>query len=75
MHGLWQHPQLAARERWAEVPSPVGALPALVPPGLPDGETARMDPIPALGAHTDALLAELGFDAAAIARLRREGAV
>jgi crotonobetainyl-CoA:carnitine CoA-transferase CaiB-like acyl-CoA transferase len=34
-----------------------------------------MDAVPALGAHTDTLLAELGLDAAAIARLHREGAV
>jgi len=34
-----------------------------------------MDAVPALGAHTDALLAELGFDAATIAQLHREGAV
>jgi crotonobetainyl-CoA:carnitine CoA-transferase CaiB-like acyl-CoA transferase len=31
-------------------------------------------PAPALGEHTDAVLAEAGYDAAAIARMRREGA-
>jgi crotonobetainyl-CoA:carnitine CoA-transferase CaiB-like acyl-CoA transferase len=34
-----------------------------------------MGDVPAVGAHTDALLTELGFDAAAIASLRAEGAV
>ena len=34
-----------------------------------------MDAVPALGEHTDAILAELGLDDAAIARLRAEGAV
>jgi crotonobetainyl-CoA:carnitine CoA-transferase CaiB-like acyl-CoA transferase len=34
-----------------------------------------MDPVPALGAHTDALLAELGYDAAQVARLHADGAV
>ena len=29
-----------------------------------------MDAVPALGEHTDAMLAELGFDADTIARLR-----
>ena len=75
MHGLWRHPQLAARNRWREVASPAGPLPALVPPGLPDGMPARMDAIPALGEHTDAILGELGYDGAAIARLRTQGAV
>jgi len=75
MAEVWAHPQLLARARWSEVATPSGPVPALVPPGARDAGDVRMDPIPALGAHTDALLAELGFDAAAIARLHREGAV
>ena len=50
-------------------------MPALLPPGANDADDARMSAVPALGAHTDALLAELGLDAAAIARLREQGAV
>jgi len=75
MAEVWAHPQLQARARWSEVATPSGPVPALVPPGARDAGDVRMDPIPALGAHTDALLAELGFDAATIARLHREGAV
>ena len=50
-------------------------MPALLPPGAHEAGEVRMDAVPALGAHTDALLAELGLDAAAIARLREQGAV
>ena len=75
MHAVWAHPQLKARERWASVGSPAGAIPALKPPALPESFDARMDPIPALGEHTDALLAELGFDADTVARFRRSGVV
>jgi crotonobetainyl-CoA:carnitine CoA-transferase CaiB-like acyl-CoA transferase len=73
---VWQHPQLAARGRWVEVQTAAGAVPALLPPGtdLADGGP-RMDPVPALGAHTASILAELGLDADQIERLRREGAV
>lgn len=67
---LWQHPQLQARKRWRTVESPVGGIPALLPPGVNDRFEPRMDPIPALGQHTDGILAELGFDADGIARLR-----
>jgi crotonobetainyl-CoA:carnitine CoA-transferase CaiB-like acyl-CoA transferase len=74
MAEVWAHPQLQARDRWREVGSPVGTLPALLPPGTWN-EGPRMDPVPALGEHTDAILAELGLGAAAIARLRAEGAV
>ena len=61
MRDVWRHPQLAARERWTTVGSPAGPLPALKPPGASDRFDCRMDPIPAVGAHTDAILAELGF--------------
>lgn len=71
MAELWAHPQLAARDRWREVGSPAGPLPALLPPAGGD----RMDPIPALSEHTDAILAELGYDADAIAALHRGGVV
>ncbi|MFM7485178.1 MAG: CaiB/BaiF CoA transferase family protein, partial [Burkholderiaceae bacterium] len=32
MQRLWQHAQLSARERWVDVMSPTGAVPALKPP-------------------------------------------
>ena len=75
MAEVWAHPQLHARSRWSEVATPSGPVPALVPPTARDASEVRMDAVPALGAHTDALLAELGFDAATVARLHREGAV
>jgi crotonobetainyl-CoA:carnitine CoA-transferase CaiB-like acyl-CoA transferase len=55
MADVWAHPQLAARERWRTVDTPAGQIPALLPPGMTD---ARMDPVPAVGEHTDAILAE-----------------
>jgi len=74
MAEVWAHPQLQARGRWREVGSPAGPLPALLPPGTWN-EGPRMDPIPGLGEHTDAILGELGFEPAAIAALRAAGAV
>ncbi|HEU0230098.1 MAG TPA: CaiB/BaiF CoA-transferase family protein [Burkholderiaceae bacterium] len=75
MADLWQHPQLRARNRWVDVQSPVGVLPALLPPGVASIEDVRMDAIPALGEHTETILAELGFDGDAIAALRERKAV
>ena len=75
MHDLWQHAQLRARERWTEVASPVGPLPALLPPAVPNTWKPRMDAIPALGQHTAAILAELGYDAAAITELETAKAI
>ena len=75
MREVWEHAQLAARKRWTEVGSPGGPIPALYPPALPHDVAPRMDPIPALGEHSDAILRELGYDPPAIARLRSEGAI
>jgi crotonobetainyl-CoA:carnitine CoA-transferase CaiB-like acyl-CoA transferase len=41
---------------------------------IPRRSAAWRRPAPALGEHTDAVLAEAGLDAAAIMRLRQEGA-
>jgi len=72
MHDLWAHPQLKARERWVEVDSPAGSIPALLPPGMSE---ACMGTVPGLGEHTSAILAELGFANDVIDRLRTEHAI
>ena len=74
MTDMWSHPQLQARGRWVTVDSPVGPLPALYPPGMGPDRPARMDPVPTLGAHTDAILAQLGY-AGRAAALREKGAI
>jgi itaconate CoA-transferase len=61
MSDLWSHPQLKARERWVNVPSPSGDLPALLPPGRQTSFDYRMDAIPSLGEHTEKILKELGI--------------
>jgi len=75
MHDVWQHPQLKARSRWTEVATPAGPVPALLPPGNSDAFEPRMDAVPALGQHTDAILAALGWSADDIATLHHAGAV
>jgi itaconate CoA-transferase len=75
MHEVWAHPQLTARGRWVEVGTPAGPVPALVPPGVAPGADPRMDPVPALGQHTLAILHELGYDDATIRRLHADRAV
>ncbi|MBO6728091.1 MAG: CoA transferase, partial [Rhizobiaceae bacterium] len=59
MAGLWNHPQLAARKRWGEFGSPKGALPGLLPVTGASWQP-RLDPVPALGEHTESIRAEFG---------------
>jgi len=75
MQDLWNHPQLQARGRWTEVGTGAGPIPALWPPGMPREWDPRMDAVPTLGQHTDAILAEAGYDAQAITALHAEGVV
>ena len=75
MKDVWAHPQLKARNRWTEVQSPVGLLPALLPPATNNQFDARMDPIPGIGEHTRAILKELGVNEAAVARLLADKAI
>jgi crotonobetainyl-CoA:carnitine CoA-transferase CaiB-like acyl-CoA transferase len=60
MADVWAHPQLKARQRWTSVGSPAGDLPALLPPGKQSAFDYRMDAIPRVGEHTEAILKELG---------------
>lgn len=60
MAALWAHPQLAARNRWQEAGLPEGTIPALRPlTGA--GWEPKVDPVPALGQHTAAILREIGL--------------
>lgn len=68
MAGVWAHPQLQARQRWREIGSPSGTLPALLPPATSNAFEPRMDPVPAVGEHTDEVLASLGYAPAEVAR-------
>jgi itaconate CoA-transferase len=69
------HPQLAERDCWREVGSPAGTIQALMPPVRMDGVEPVMREVPALGQHTDRILAELGIADRTIAAWRKEGVI
>lgn len=75
MHDVWAHPQLQARNRWREIDSPAGKIPALLPPGSWEEQAPRMDAVPALGQHTDSILNALGYSTEQVAQLRMEKAI
>lgn len=55
-----EHPQLVARDRIRRLRTPAGDVDAARPPMLNDQRETRMGPVPALGEHTDEILAWLG---------------
>ena len=67
------HPQLAGRDRWRDVATGAGPIRALLPPATLDGVEPRMERVPALGAQTEPILRELGYDAATVAAWRAAG--
>lgn len=74
MADLWTHPQLQARGRFVEVGSTAGPLQSLLPPGVHNSFDYRMDPVPGVGEHTEAILRELGRSDR-IEALRASGAI
>jgi len=72
---VWNHAQLAARDRWRPMGSPVGPLETLLPPATHSDFEARIDPVPTVGEDTDAILGELGYGSKEIAALRAAGAI
>ena len=66
------HPQVAARKLIRETESPAGNVPVIANALKMSDSPARYDRIPALGEDSDAILGELGYSAAAIAKLRAE---
>ncbi|MDF3139876.1 MULTISPECIES: CaiB/BaiF CoA-transferase family protein [unclassified Streptomyces] len=67
------HPVLSSRNRRRDVRIAGGAtVEALLPPADLAGLAPRMDPVPAVGEHTETILAELGYSTADIDSLRAE---
>ncbi|MGH7902853.1 MAG: CaiB/BaiF CoA transferase family protein [Candidatus Dormibacteraceae bacterium] len=75
MAGFIDHPQLTSRHRWQEIDTPGGRVPALLPPWIMGGFEPTMGPVPAVGEHTQEILAELGIDPGRIADLGRQGTI
>ena len=75
MAEVWAHPQLQARGRVHKVDTPGGPLDALLPPGAHSSFDYRMDPIPAVGEHTEAILRSLGRGEGHLAALRASKAI
>ena len=75
MQGVWDHPQLQARDRWREVETSAGTVPGLIPPGSNSAFEPRMDAVPGLGQHTEQVLRELGLGTDRIEQMRAAGAI
>ena len=69
MQDVWNHPQLQARQRWIEVDTPIGKVPALKPVGLKDEKDFVIQGVPSLGQNSGQILKELGYEPEAIQNL------
>ncbi|MBV9121500.1 MAG: CoA transferase [Chloroflexi bacterium] len=55
------HPQLEARDRWADYDTEAGAVRMLHHPMNISGLPRRTDPVPSVGQHTEEVLSEIGL--------------
>lgn len=72
---VWDHVQFSARDRWRQTNTEAGPVRALLPPFTFTDQEAFVGDVPSVGQHTDQILGELGYDAAAIAAMRRSHAI
>ncbi len=63
---VMEHPQLAYNGLVTEVGSPVGTIPTIGSAIALGGDRPELGAVPALGEHTDEVLAELGLSEAEI---------
>lgn len=75
MHDVWNHQQLKERNRWRDVGTSAGTVPALLPPGVNNAYEYRMGDVPALGEHCQSILKEIGYDAEQIEQLTQLGTI
>lgn len=68
------HPHLTSRDRWRDIDTPGGPVPALLPPPVIAGREPAMGAVPSLGEHTESVLGDFGFDTRDITRLQDKGA-
>lgn len=62
MHDVWAHPQLQARHRWAQMDTPIGVVPTLLPPGIDQAESTHLGAVPEVGQHNEAIFAEFQIE-------------
>lgn len=72
MAAVWNHPQLRTLQRFVEIGTPAGPVETLLPPGRNNTYAPRLGPVPALGEHTHAILAELKFSANEIRQMQED---
>lgn len=75
MNQFANHQQLAERNRWIEVDTPVGKIKSLLPPTARSKEDIQVSPIPDVGAHSDKILHELGLTDEAIKQLKEKNVI
>lgn len=61
MSDVWSHPQLQARNRWVNIESSGGTIPALLPPSNNSSFSPTMGSVPVLGEHSASILEDLGY--------------
>ncbi len=75
MPAVWNHPQLKALDRLVDTQTPEGTVKSFLPPGNNSSYKPSLGPVPALGEHTEEILADLGFDANEIKRFQENQVV